>query len=98
MAEVHLRVGEHEFSMRCRDDEKAALEQVGRLLDQHWAAAARARPDRPGRFASCCSRRLLMGAELIAARAPATGTVDLDGLADRIERIAAALEEGTARA
>ena len=97
MAEVHLRVGEHEFSMRCRDDEKAALEQVGRLLDKHWAAAARAAGS-AGPFRVMLLAALLMGAELIAARAPTAGTVDLDSLADRIERIAAALEEGTARA
>ena len=97
MAEVVLTIGGRRHTVACRDGEEAQVERLGRMLDERWADADRA----AGGMGT--ERALLFVALMLAddldeaLRNPPTGDAPTlpPGLADRLERIAKALEEST---
>ncbi|MGN6375797.1 MAG: cell division protein ZapA [Sphingomonas sp.] len=96
MAEVTLEIGGRRHTVACRDGEEAQVERLGRMIDDRWADAERA----AGGFS--LERTMLFLALILAddldealsrpPEAPSGPSVP-NGLADRLERIAAALEE-----
>ncbi|HEU4961251.1 MAG TPA: cell division protein ZapA [Sphingomonas sp.] len=97
MAEVMLTIGGRQHSVLCRDGEEAQVERLGRMLDERWADADRAAgglsAERAMMFVALMLaddldelRRNPPGSDTSAPTVP-------PGLADRLERIAAALEE-----
>lgn len=100
MAEVNLKIGDRHHAVACRDGEEAQLERLGTMLDQHWDTAMRA----AGGLSS--ERAMLFVALMLAddldeaQRQPAGGggvnNTQLDRLAERLERLASALEQSAA--
>ena len=97
MAEVFLTIGGRQHSVLCRDGEEAQVERLGRMIEERWAEADRA-------AGGLSSERAMMFVALMLAddldemrRNPpgsaATAPAVPPGLADRLERIAAALEQ-----
>jgi cell division protein ZapA len=97
MAEVTLTIGGRPYPVLCRDGEEAQVERLGRLLEERWADADRA-------AGGLSAERAMMFVALMLAddldelrRNPPgvdSGAPTLPpGLADRLEAIAAALEE-----
>lgn len=95
MAEVTLTIGGREHVVACHDGEEAQVERLGWMLDERWADADRA----AGGLS--VERALLFVALMLAddldeaRRNPPKGEAPAlpPGLADRLERIAKALEE-----
>lgn len=97
MAEVTLTIGGRRHVVACRDGEEAQVERLGAMLGARWAEADRA-------AGGLSAERAMMFVALMLAddleeqrRTPvptAAGEPALPpGLADRLERIAAALEQ-----
>jgi cell division protein ZapA len=100
MAEVTLSIAGRAYSVSCRDGEEPHLQRLGEKLDRHAATALHA-------SGGINSERTLLYIALILAdeldeaeRNPSSGVspVLLDNIADRLEAVAAALEEDTASA
>lgn len=95
MAEVTLVIGDRQHVVACRDGEEDQLRALGMMLDSHWAAAARASGGINGERSMLFVALMLADALDDAERRPAEGAPSalLDRLAERLEGIAAALEE-----
>ena len=98
MAEVTLTIGGRAHQVLCRDGEEMQVERLGRMLDQRWADADRAAGGLSVERAMLFVALMLADDLDEAQRRPADGggAVVPPGLADRLERIAAALEESAA--
>lgn len=96
MAQVTLSIAGRSHVVACRDGEEAQLLVLGERLERHAPAALRAAGSASG------DRALLLIALMLAdeladrERASAGGLSPalLDGIAARLESVAAALEEG----
>jgi cell division protein ZapA len=100
MADVNLSIGGRDYSVACRDGEEPHLRRLGALLDSHSKTALHA-------SGGLNSERTMLYIALILAdqldeaeRNPPSGVspVLLDNIADRLEAVAAALEEDAAMA
>lgn len=100
MAEVTLSIAGRAYSVACRDGEEPHLQRLESLLARHSEGAQRA-------SGGLNSERTLLFLALILAdlldeaeRNPPAGVspVLLDNIADRLEAVAAALEEDAASA
>ena len=95
MAEVTINVGGRDYAIPCRDGEELHFKRLEGLLVRHAATAARASGgishDRTLVYLTLILADLLDEAE----RNPSEGVspVLLDNIADRLEAVAAALEE-----
>ena len=98
MAEVTLNVAGRDYAIPCRDGEELHFKRLEALLVRHAATAARASGgishDRTLVYLALILADLLDEAE----RSPPAGVspVLLENLADRLEAVAAALEEDVA--
>jgi len=95
MAEVTLTIGGRPYPVLCHDGEEAQVERLGRLLQERWADADRAAgglsAERAMMFVA-----LMLADDLEEARRNPPGAAQPTlppGLADRLEAIAAALEQ-----
>jgi len=95
MADVTLLIAGREYQVACRDGEEPHLERLGALLQRHSATAQRA-------SGGLSSEKTMLYIALILAdlldeaeRSPPQGVSPalLEILADRLEAVAAALEE-----
>jgi cell division protein ZapA len=100
MADVTLNIAGRGYSVSCRDGEEPHLQRLAAMLDKHAQTALHA-------SGGLNSERTLLYIALILAdlldeaeRNPPSGVspVLLDNIADRLEAVAAALEEDTAAA
>ena len=96
MAEVRLSVGGRTHVVACRDGGEAALEALGRRLDAHSGVAARAAGNQGGER-TMLYIALMLADELTEAEAAQAGSAGpssatLDRIAERLERVADALE------
>ncbi|QNA84315.1 cell division protein ZapA [Sphingomonas sp. So64.6b] len=94
MADVTLTIGDRRHIVACRDGEEDQLLRVGAMLDARWTAASRAaggmNAERTMLFIALMLADSLDEAE---RRAPdKAGEALLEKLADRLEELAAALE------
>lgn len=97
MAEVTLTIGGREHQVLCRDGEEMQVERLGRMLDQRWADADRAAGGLSAERAMLFVALMLADDLDEALRNPAAPAAALPpGLADRLEAIAATLEESAA--
>jgi len=97
MADVTLTIGDRRHQVACRDGEEAQLLRLGEMLDQRWAAANHASGGLSGERTMLLIALMLADSLDAARNAPpdasgASGAY-LDGLAERLESIAAALEK-----
>lgn len=95
MAEVKLNIAGRAHVIACHPGDESRLEQLGRRLDEHSAAALRASGGL-GMERTMLFIALMLADQLSEAeRAPAASLPSplLDRLADRLEAVAAALEE-----
>ena len=102
MAEVSLSIGGRTHVVGCRDGEEARLKELGAMLDDRWPNAQRAAGSTGG------ERAMLFVALMLAddldeatTRPPAGGGVGEAGLAkiaERLEKLADALEQSPAGA
>lgn len=99
MGQVTLTVAGRSHNVACRDGEEYHLRRLGAILNRHADTAQRA--------AGGSSERTLLLLSLILAdqldeaeRSPSSGvsSVLLENLADRLEAVAAALEDPVANA
>jgi cell division protein ZapA len=98
MAEVSLSIGGRSHLIGCRDGEEARVRLLGRMIDERWAVANRAAGGLSG------ERAMLFIALMLAdeydeslSRPPVGAAVSetaLARIADRLESLAAALENG----
>ena len=93
MAEVTLTIGGRAHQVVCRDGEEMQVERLGRLLDQRWADADRAAGGLSTERAMLFVALMLADDLQEAQRNPTAPAALPSGLADRLEAIAAALEE-----
>ncbi|MGK6319966.1 cell division protein ZapA [Sphingomonas sp. DT-204] len=98
MAEVQLIIGGRSHVVACRDGEEAELEALGRRLDRHADAAARAAGS-PGGERMMLFVALMLADELVETeRTRSRGDGDvaavLEHIAKRLESLATALENG----
>ena len=94
MAQVTLSIGGRTHVVACRDGEEPALEALGRRLDSHAAAASRA-AGAPGGERTMLFIALMLADQLTEAERGPGGSVApaaLDRLAERLETLAASLE------
>ena len=95
MAEVTLNIGERAHIVACRDGEEAQLRQLGAMLDERWETAERVAGNMGGERTMLFVALMLADALDEARRRPAAAVDDgtLDRVADRLEALAAALED-----
>ena len=94
MPDVTLTIGDRRHTVACRDGEEPQLRKLGEMLDKHWSTAARASGGLNG------ERTMLFVALMLAdqldeveRRPPeGAGAALLDKVAERLESLAAALE------
>jgi cell division protein ZapA len=96
MAEVTLTIGGRAHQVVCRDGEEMQVERLGRMLDQRWADADRAAGGLSVERAMLFVALMLADDLEEAPRNPAAPAALPPGLADRLEAIAATLEESAA--
>jgi cell division protein ZapA len=94
MARVTLEIGRNSWTVNCRDGEEAQVRELGSIISARWEQAQRAAGD------ADTSRVLLLialmladelnDAQVLAASAGRDDT--LESVADRLEKLAAALE------
>ncbi|UIJ43938.1 cell division protein ZapA [Sphingomonas cannabina] len=98
MAEVQLIIGGRSHTVACRDGEEAELEALGRRLDRHADAAARAAGSAGGERMMLFIALMLADelAETERTRGDGDGNVAavLQHIARRLESVATALENG----
>jgi cell division protein ZapA len=94
MADVILTIGDRRHTVACRDGEEDQLYRVGAMLDERWAAASRAAGGLSSERAMLFVALMLADSLDEAQRRPAedAGAALLERLADRLERLAATLE------
>ena len=104
MAMVDIEIGSRRYSVACRDGEEASLQAAAALVDQKVREAIK------GLGPMSEARQLLFASLMLAdavqdrgpARSPEPRATDpgiiaaLNGLADRMESLAARLEDGIA--
>ena len=95
MADVTLTIGDRRHTVACRAGEEAQLRKLGEMLDRHWATAARASGGLNGERTMLFVALMLADALDEAERRPpeALGAYMLEQVAERLERLAATLEE-----
>jgi cell division protein ZapA len=96
MAEVTLTIGDRAHVVACRDGEEAQLRQLGAMLDERWETAERVAGNMGGERTMLFVALMLADALDEARRQPAAPAADdgtLDRIADRLEALAAALED-----
>jgi len=98
MAQVELIIGGRSHVVGCRDGEEAELEALGRRLDRHADAAARAAGSSGGErmmlFVALMLADELAEAEQTHGRGDEDATAVLERIARRLESVATALENG----
>ncbi|MBW6525286.1 cell division protein ZapA [Sphingomonas sp. RHCKR7] len=96
MARVTLRIGETSYDLGCGDGGEARLMQAAALIDERWDDARRA-AGAGGVNRTMLLAALMVADSLIEAReAPPPETpegIALDRLSERLEKLAAALEQ-----
>jgi cell division protein ZapA len=94
MADVTLTIGDRRHTVACRDGEEPQLRRLGELLDKHWSTAARASGGLNGERTMLFVALMLADELDEAQRRPpeGAGAALLDQVAERLERLAAALE------
>lgn len=101
MAEVLISIGGRNHAVACRDGEEERLLTLGQLLDERWPMAQRAAGTGGGERAMLFVALMLADELDEALTKPAGGGVTEQGLAriaDRIERLAEALEQSAPHA
>ncbi|MBX3594491.1 cell division protein ZapA [Sphingomonas sp.] len=100
MGQVTLTVAGKPHSIACRDGEEMHLERLGRVLDRHSETAIRASGGLSGERTMLFLALILADLLDEAERNPPGGVspVLIDNLADRLEAVAAALEDCDANA
>ncbi len=96
MAQVLLPIGGRSHAVTCRDGEEERLRDLGRMLDERWPTAQRAAGTGNGERAMLFVALMLADEFDEALTRPAGGGVGEAGLAriaDRLERLAEALEQ-----
>jgi cell division protein ZapA len=96
MALVNLRIGDMTYDLACRDGGEARLEQAAALIDERWDDARRAAGAGGANRAMLLAALMVADALIDARNAPPPETpegVALDRLSERLESIAAALEQ-----
>lgn len=93
MAEVLLTVAGRPYRLACRDGEEAALSAAGRAVDARASALAQALGSVPEARLLLMTALSFAGDPETAASAPETGNPALAALADRMEKLAAHLEQ-----
>lgn len=98
MAQVVLSIGGRGHSVACRDGEEAHLRSLAATLDRHFAVAQRASGGATGERTFLFLALILADALDEAQRQPSSerDTALLARVADRLEAIAATLEESGA--
>ncbi|MEI9849953.1 MAG: cell division protein ZapA [Sphingomonas sp.] len=98
MADVTLTIAGRDYSVTCRDGEEPHLRRLGALLQGHAVTAQRASGGISGERTMLYIALILADLLDEAERNPPQGVspVLLDNLADRLEAVAAALEEDAA--
>jgi cell division protein ZapA len=97
MATVTIQIGDRPHSVNCRPGEEARVRVLGQMVDQRWAAAERAaggQPERAMLFVALMMADALEEAESRPPEGAPIGEIALDRLADRLEKLADALEQG----
>lgn len=97
MATVTLQLGGRSWPVAARDGEEARIEQLGRMLTERWDMASRAGGGNPERSLLLLSLMLADALEEAESRPPAGAAVSetaLARIADRLESLADALENG----
>jgi cell division protein ZapA len=94
MADVTLTIGDRRHTVACRDGEEPQLRKLGELLDRHWSTAARASGGLNGERTMLFVALMLADELDEAQRRPpeGAGAVMLEQVAERLERLAAVLE------
>lgn len=102
MPEVQLPIGGRFYAVACAAGAETRVKMLGEVIDSHWAAALRA----AGGFNT--ERAMFLVALMLAdkmeealTRPPSEGTMSepaLHALAERLERLAEALEQAPASA
>ena len=102
MAEVVLKIGERRHSVACRDGEEASVRRLGARLEERWAGANRAAGGLGGERAMLFLALMLADAlDEAENRPPEPGAASpamLEKIADRLELLAAALEQSPVKA
>jgi cell division protein ZapA len=95
MAEVTLTIGGRRHTVACRDGEEAQVQRLARMVDERWGDAERAAGGMSAERALLFVALMLADDLDEAQRNPPSGDGPAlpPGLADRLERIAKALEE-----
>jgi cell division protein ZapA len=101
MARVMLEVGGNSWPVNCREGEEAQVLALGRMIESRWAQAQRAAGD-AGSARIMLLIALMLADELVDAQekvrsvaAPAADDAALVDIADRLEKLAVALERGS---
>lgn len=98
MAEVSLMVAGRSHTVQCRDGEEPHLRMLGDMLNRHSEIALRASGGQSSERTMLLIALLIADQLAEAEQNPPTGIPPmlLDRLADRLESVAAALEEAPA--
>ncbi|MDB5704986.1 MAG: hypothetical protein JWN66_2102 [Sphingomonas bacterium] len=94
MADVTLTIGDRRHTVACRDGEESQLRKLGEMLDKHWSTAARASGGLNGERTMLFVALMLADALDEAQRRPpeGQGAILLEQVAEKLERLAAVLE------
>ena len=94
MADVTLTIGDRRHTVACRDGEESQLRKLGDMLDRHWTTASRASGGLNGERTMLFVALMLADELDEAQRRPpeGAGAAMLEQVADRLERLAAVLE------
>ena len=94
MPDVTLTIGDRRHTVACRDGEEPQLRKLGEMLDRHWTTAARASGGLNGERTMLFVALMLADQFDEAQRRPpeGVGAALLDKVAERLESLAAALE------
>ena len=95
MADVTLTIGDRRHTVACPDGQENQVRRLGTMLDAHWATAARASGGLNGERTMLFVALMLADALEEADRRPAAAKdeVVLARIADRLESLAASLEQ-----
>ena len=98
MARVTLEIGDNSWTVNCRDGEEAQVRELGAMIEARWEQAQRAAGD-AGTSRVLLLIALMLADELNDAQMVATASASDDtlvGVADRLEKLAVALERDAA--
>ena len=96
MAEVTLQIGGRAHRVACRDGEEPRLRELGHMVDERWATAARVAAGSSERAMLLVALMLADDLDEVERKPPAGAAVSEDALAriaDRLESLAKALEQ-----